>query len=121
VDGDVTPKVTFYEADPPIGGLRTWPQIRHTTPDKPDSILKLTNIKTNIKTAIKETTSTATKGVFAALLKAARDTETYFSIQANSQSPYRCQRDSCEVAWGTHVYRCKRKHNEGPMICKKCN
>ncbi len=28
VDGDKPPDVIFDEADPPIGGLRTWPQIR---------------------------------------------------------------------------------------------
>ena len=105
MDGEVPPDITFDEADPPVGGLRTWLQIRHTTPDKADTILKLTNIKTGIKRAFKETTSTITKGIFGPLLKTARDTGTDFSLQAHSQSPYRCRRDSYEVAWGTHVYR----------------
>ena len=34
VDGEHTPGITFEEADPAIGGLRTWPQIRHTPPNK---------------------------------------------------------------------------------------
>ena len=110
VDGEVPPCSTFDEADPPIGGLRTWPLIRHTSPDKLDTTKKITNLKTGIKMAIKETTPNITRGVFGALLKQAIDTGTNFSIQAHSQSPYRCRRDSYEVAWGTHVYCCKRKH-----------
>jgi hypothetical protein len=89
VDGEASPDITFDETDPPVGGLRTWPQIRHITPTKLDTILKLTNIESGIKTAIKETTSTTTKVIFGALLKTARDKGTYFSIQAHSQSPYR--------------------------------
>ena len=48
VDGEAPPDIIFDEADPPVGGLRTWPQIRHTTPNKPDTIILLTNIKTCI-------------------------------------------------------------------------
>jgi hypothetical protein len=29
VDGENSPDITFEDADPPIGGLPTWPQIRH--------------------------------------------------------------------------------------------
>jgi hypothetical protein len=44
------------------------------------------------------------------------------SIHAYSQSPYRSRRDAYEVAWGSHVYKCKKKHNsQGPMLCTKCN
>jgi hypothetical protein len=103
VDGEVPPDITFDEADPPVGGLRTWQKTRHATPDKPDTILKLTNIKTGIKRALKETTPTITKVIFGALLKTARHTGTDFSIQVHSQSPYRCRRDSYEVAWGTRL------------------
>ncbi len=49
VDGDTLPDVTFEEVDPPIGGLRTWPQIRMKPTNKPDHIRKLTNLKTDIK------------------------------------------------------------------------
>jgi ribonuclease HI len=45
VEGETTPDIIFAEADPPIGGLRTWPQIRHTPPNKPEHIRKLTNLK----------------------------------------------------------------------------
>ena len=96
--GEVPPNITFDETDPPIGDLRTWPQIRHTSPDKPDIIRKLNNLKSGIKKAIKDTTPNTTKGVFGALLKTARDTGSDFSIHAHSQSPYRCRRGSYEVA-----------------------
>jgi ribonuclease HI len=123
VDGEHTPDITFEEADPPIGGLRTWPQIKHNPPNKPENIRKLTNLKASIKKELKYTNKTATmKDVFGKLLQTARDTRIYFSIQAYSQSPYRSRRDSYEVAWGSHVYRCKKKHNShGLMICTKCN
>ncbi len=49
VDGEHTPGITFDEADPPIGGLRTWPQIIHNPPNKPENIRKLTNLSASIK------------------------------------------------------------------------
>ncbi len=45
---EVSPDITFNEADPPVGGLCTWPQIRHITPNKPDNIHKITSLKTGI-------------------------------------------------------------------------
>jgi ribonuclease HI len=78
VDGEVPPDITFDEVNPPIGGLRTWPQIRRTTPNNSDIILKITNLKTGLKKATKETThNTKTK---CTLLQAARVTGTDFSI-----------------------------------------
>jgi ribonuclease HI len=123
VDGDNLPDITFEEADPPIGGLRTWPQLRLNTTNKPEHIRKLTNLKSGIKKELKHTNkTTATKGVYWKLLQAARNTRTDFSIQAYSQSPYRSRRDACELAWGSHVYRCLKKNNtHGPMLCTKCN
>jgi hypothetical protein len=49
VDGENTPEITFEDADTPIGGPRTWPQIRHNPPNKPENIRKLTNLKANIR------------------------------------------------------------------------
>jgi hypothetical protein len=123
VDGDNIPDITFEDADPPIGGLRTWPQIRHNPPNKPEHIRKRTNLKAYIRKELKHTNiTTTTKGVFGRLLQEARDTGTYFSIQAYSQSLYRSIRDAYEVSWRSHVYRCKKKHNsQGPMLCIKCN
>jgi hypothetical protein len=58
VDGEHTPDITFQEADPPFGGLRTWPQIRHDPTNKPEHIRKLI---TNLKASIKNNSSTPTK------------------------------------------------------------
>jgi hypothetical protein len=49
VDGENSPDITFEDADPPIGGLRTWPQIRHNPTNKPEHIRKLTNLKACIQ------------------------------------------------------------------------
>ena len=45
VNGENIPDITFEDADPPIGGLRTWPQIRHNPPNKSEHNRKLTNLK----------------------------------------------------------------------------
>ena len=98
VNGDTLPEVTFAEAYPPIGGLRTWPQIRMKPTNKPDHIRKLTNLKTDIKKELGQTKNTsAPKGVYGKLLQTARNTGTDFSIHAYSQSPYRSRRDAYEV------------------------
>jgi hypothetical protein len=49
VDGENTPDITFEDADPPIGGLRTWPQIKHNPPNKLKHVRKLTSFKTGIR------------------------------------------------------------------------
>ena len=61
-DGEVPPDIAFDEADPPIGGLRTWPQIRRTSPDQPDTIQQITNLSTGIKKAIKDKPPTQPRG-----------------------------------------------------------
>jgi ribonuclease HI len=64
VEGEAPPDVIFDETDLPVGGLRTWPQIKRTTPNKLDTIIKLTNIKTDIKKEIKVTNYTTSRGIF---------------------------------------------------------
>jgi hypothetical protein len=107
VDGENAPDITFEEADPPIGGLRTWTQIRYNPPNKPEHIREHRNLKACIRKELKHPNKTATtKGGFGRLLQEARDTGIYFSIQAYSQPPYRSKRDAYEVGWGSHVYMC---------------
>jgi ribonuclease HI len=122
-DVETASDTIFEKADPLIGGLRAWPQIRHTPPNKPENIQKIANLKAGIRKELKYTNKTVpAKGVFGRLLKKARDTRIYFSIQAFSQSSYRSRCDAYEVVWGSHVYRCKKRHNsQGPMLCTKCN
>jgi hypothetical protein len=99
VDGEHASDITFEDADPPIGGLRAWPQIRHNPLNKPEHTRKLTNIKASIRKELNHTNKTATsKGVFGRLLQEARDTGTDFIIHSYSQFPYRYRRDAYEVA-----------------------
>jgi hypothetical protein len=56
VDGETTPDSTFEEADPPIGGLSTWPKIRHTPSNKRENIRELTNFKVGIEKELKKPT-----------------------------------------------------------------
>jgi hypothetical protein len=49
VDGEAKLDIIFEEADQPIGGLHTWPQIRHTLPNKLENIRKLTNFKSGLR------------------------------------------------------------------------
>ncbi len=48
VEGEVKPDATFEEAESPLGGLRTWGEIRHTHPNKLKDTRKLTNLKAGI-------------------------------------------------------------------------
>jgi hypothetical protein len=64
VDGDALPDITFTEADPPIGGLHTWPQIRKIARNKSDTIHKITNLQTNIEKAINASKNNRTKDIF---------------------------------------------------------
>ena len=56
--GEITPGIAIEEADPLIGGLRTWP---HTPPNKPDYIRKLTNHKAGIQKEQKNTNKNSKK------------------------------------------------------------
>ena len=49
VNRENSPVITFEYANPPIGGLRIWPQIRHNPTNKPEHIRKLNNLKAGIK------------------------------------------------------------------------
>jgi hypothetical protein len=70
VVGETTPSITFEEADPRIEDLRTWPQLRHTPPNKLENIRKLGNLKAGIRKKLKHTNKTvAAKKVFGRLLK----------------------------------------------------
>ena len=79
VGGESLPNITFEEADPPIGGLRTWPQIRLSPTNKPHQ--KTHQPQSRHTKELKHTSKiVATKGVYGQLLQAARDTRTDFSI-----------------------------------------
>ena len=47
VEGQKTPDITFTNADPPIGGIRIWPQIRRTSKETPPNVTKLADLHSN--------------------------------------------------------------------------
>ncbi len=49
VDGHIPPDIIFTDADPPVGGLRTWPQIRYQNGDTPPNIAKLANLHSSLR------------------------------------------------------------------------
>jgi hypothetical protein len=49
VEGKTRPDITFTKVDPPIGGLRTWPQIKTTKHDKSTQTTKIADIPNGIR------------------------------------------------------------------------
>ena len=119
VDEDILPNATFTAADPPIGGLRTWPQISITYIDQTNSKNKLTYLHSGLHKFVKaqnHTTLRSNNTIYSTILRKAREVGATQSIHGYSTAPYRARRDSLEVAWGVHLHRCSRKH--GPTL--KC-
>lgn len=49
VEGHISPDIIFTDADPPMGGLRTWPQIQKQNGDTPPNITKLANLHLSLR------------------------------------------------------------------------
>jgi ribonuclease HI len=123
VEGIKKLDIIFTDADPPVGGLRSWPQIRKTLKDTPPTSTKLANLHTSLRKLIQTHTSNtiiAPGTIYNHILRESRATGSDHTIHAYSTAPFRARRDSLEVAWGVHVHRCKRKHSP-TLICTKCN
>ncbi len=122
VDGETLPDIIFTSADPPIGGLRTWPLINTTDADNKCNKNKLANLHADLRKLIKAQNHTTHKPyntIYSTILREARENGADHTIHGYSTSPYRARRDSLEVAWGVHVHRCRRGHGPTP-ICTKC-
>ena len=101
VDGDSLPDIIFPDADPPIGGLRTWPMIKVTHADNYCIKIKLTNIHTGLRKIIKaqnHATLCTNNTIYNTILRKARETGVDHSIHGYSTAPYKARRDSLEVA-----------------------
>ena len=112
VDGKTWPDIIFTEADPPIGGLRTWPQIKTTKPDKSIHITKISDVHNGIRKLLKTKPpkpQTSTTTTYSNILQHARELGADLNIDAHSDTPYRARRDALEVMWGVHVHRCRKK------------
>jgi hypothetical protein len=126
VEGHKTPDILFTDSDPPVGGLRTWPQIRKASKDSPHIITKLADLDSSFRKIIRAHTSNPTHDkqaiygtIYSQILHKARTSGLDHTIHVDSTSPFRARRDSLEVTWGVHIHRCKRKHNPS-LICTKC-
>jgi len=100
VDGKTRPDITFTEADPPIGGLRTWPQIKTIKPDKSTLINKIADMHNGIRKLLKTKLpkpQTSTITTYSNKLQHARELGADHNIHADSYTPYRARRDSLEV------------------------
>ena len=121
VEGHIPPDTIFTDADPPVGGLRTWPQIQQQNRDTTTKITKLANLRTGLRKLIRThmPIGATNNTIFSQILQTARTTGSDHAIHAYPTAPFRARRDSLEVAWGVHVHRCKRKHNLS-LTCTKC-
>jgi ribonuclease HI len=122
VEGQKTPDTIFTDADPPIRGLRTWPQIRRTKIDTTPNMHNLADLHSSLHKLIRihtPNTTTRHSSIYGQILHDARTTGSDHTIHAYSTTPYRARRDSLEMAWGLHIQRCKRKHSPS-LICTKC-
>ena len=88
VDGENSPDITFEHADPPIGDLRTWPQIRHNPPNKPEHIRKLTNLKAGLKKELKHSIKTATTESVLGSSYKRQGTQEQTSVYKHTHNPY---------------------------------
>ena len=122
------PDVIFTLANPPMGGLRTWPQkIVHNpkTPGNPDRT-PFGNLKTDIRkiTRLHPQATAYKESYFGKLLCDSQAKGADYSIHAHSRSSFKNRTNSLQIAWGT--YRNKYKHlqkKSNPdmhLRCKQC-
>ena len=100
VDGKTRPDITFTEADTPIGGLRTWPQIKTNKPDKSTQTTKIADIPNGLRKLLKikpPNPRTSTTTTYSNTLQRARDLGADHNIHAHSKAPFRARRDELEV------------------------
>jgi len=74
VDDDVLLDITFTEANPPIGGLRTWPTTLNPNPDTTTTTTKLLDLHTSLRKLIRKhrsTTLKATNTIYNTILQTA--------------------------------------------------
>jgi len=117
VEGTKTPDITFTTADPPIGGLCTWPQTRTRHPDKISTITKIADLYNGLHKIIKNKPypkKNSTNTANGHILQNGRVMRTAQIIYSYSNTLYRARRDALEVMCGIHIYRRRRKH--GPSL-----
>jgi ribonuclease HI len=77
VEGQILPHIIFTDADPPVRGLRTWPQIREAKKDKAPTTHNLTGLHSSLHKLIHKHTPNNTTGhnsIYGKILHDARTT-----------------------------------------------
>jgi ribonuclease HI len=100
--GHKTPDIFFTDADPPVGGLRTWPQTRQNGKGTPHTITKLADLHSSLRKLIRTHTANTTtrhSTINGQILHDARTTGSNHTIHAYSTAPFLARKDSLEVAW----------------------
>ena len=101
VDGNILPDITFTEADPPIGGLWTWPISRNPNPYNTTTTNKWPYLHTSLRKLTRKHRSTTLKTtniLYSTILQNAREVGADHNIHGYSKAPYRARRDSLEDA-----------------------
>jgi hypothetical protein len=97
VEGHIERDLTFTGGDPPIGGPRTWPQLRTTNQDIITTSPKLSNLHSGLRKLVKKHISnnpTNPVTIYGNIPRKVRDSEAYHTIHAYSNASYRSRRDS---------------------------
>jgi ribonuclease HI len=114
VDGANLPGITFEEADPPIGGLRTWPQIRLNPTDKPKHIRKLTNLKTCIKKNSRPPRKPRPRRASTGSSYKRQETREQTSAYIHTHNPH-IDPDETDMKWhGNHMSTDAKRSNTNP-------
>ena len=122
MDGEYTPDNTFEEADPPTGGLRTLPRIRHNPPNKPKNIRKLTNLTASITQNKNTPTKRQLQNVYSGNSYKRQETQDHTSVFKHTPNPH-TNPDEPHMKWPKdHMSTYAKKNiSQGPMLCTKCN
>jgi ribonuclease HI len=100
VDGKTRPDITFTKADPPIGGMRTWPQIKTNKPVKSTQTIKIADIPSGLRKLLKTkppNPRASTTMTYINILQHTGGLGAGHIIHAHSEAPYRTRRDALEV------------------------
>jgi ribonuclease HI len=116
VEGQKKTDIIFTAADPPIGGLRTWPQTRTTKPDNTTHTTKIADIHNGIRKLLRTQTPQPPAYLtttYNTILQHAREMGADHNIHAHSNTPFRARRDALEVMWG-YMYTSARESTDPP-------
>ena len=96
-EGHTPSNINFTGADPPVDGMRTWPQIQTVNPNKATTTRKKADLHNGTCKLIQQYTSTTvhpSSTTYGAILRHARANRADRTIHGYSTPPHRARRDS---------------------------